>query len=80
MQIDTKRQYNYTSSSIRPLQIQEYFPMKIEIDKTIFANYLLAPLLLVILFPKVNRKAFWRNYYKNYKMIFPKNKIKSRKN
>lgn len=43
MQINTKRQYNYTSSAIRPLQVQEYFPMKIQVDKAIFANPLLAP-------------------------------------
>ena len=41
MQIDTKKQYIYTSSSIRPWQIQEYFPLKIDISTKIFKNPLL---------------------------------------
>lgn len=43
MQIDTKKQYVYTSSAIRPSLIQEYFPMRIEANKKIFANPLLIP-------------------------------------
>lgn len=40
-QIDTKRQYSYTSSCIRPFDVQEYFPLKIDINKAIFKNALL---------------------------------------
>ena len=43
MQIDTKKQYVYTSSAIRPSLIQEYFPMRIEANKKIFATPLLIP-------------------------------------
>ncbi|MBD5164441.1 transglutaminase-like domain-containing protein [Helicobacter sp.] len=42
-QIDTKRQYSYTSSCIRPFDVQEYFPLKIDINKAIFKNALLCP-------------------------------------
>lgn len=42
-QIDTKRQYNYSSSCIRPFEVQEYFPLRIDLDKVIFKNALVAP-------------------------------------
>lgn len=78
MQIDTKRQYNYTSSSIRPLQIQEYFPMKIEIDKTIFANYLLAPPPTCNSFSKGESQGFLEELLQKLQNDFSKkqNKIK----
>lgn len=43
MVIDTKRQYIYTSSSIRPLQIQEYFPLKILLNETLLNNPIITP-------------------------------------
>ncbi|QOQ97988.1 hypothetical protein [Helicobacter winghamensis] len=53
MVIDTKHQYRYTSSTIRPLQIQEYFPLKISHNKKLFNNPLVCPPP-----PQTNNKRF----------------------
>lgn len=41
--IDTKRSYLYTSSTIRPFNVQEYFPMRIDIAQEVLNNPLFAP-------------------------------------
>ncbi|MCI5633102.1 hypothetical protein [Helicobacter sp.] len=43
MVIDTKYQYGYASSSIRPLQVQEYFPMQISLSKEVLTNPIICP-------------------------------------
>ncbi|TLD84504.1 hypothetical protein LS70_002855 [Helicobacter sp. MIT 11-5569] len=43
MLIDTKLQYRYTSSSIRPLQVQEYFPLQITHSKTLLNHPIICP-------------------------------------
>ena len=43
MVIDTKYQYGYASSSIRPLQVQEYFPMQISLSKAVLTNPIICP-------------------------------------
>lgn len=43
MVIDTKYQYGYTSSSIRPLQVQEYFPMQISLSREVLTNPIICP-------------------------------------
>ena len=40
--IDTKRSYLYTSSTIRPFNVQEYFPMRIDIAQEVLNNPLFA--------------------------------------